>query len=279
MNIGILSGKGGTGKTTISTNLAALMNASYIDCDVEEPNGFIFLKPKDIQTKEVKIEYPFIDDTKCTMCGKCVEACQFNALAKVKEDMILFDKLCHSCGACKIVCEFDALTYKKRTIGVVEEGISSNILCKRGLLNIGEPMAVPIIKKLLKDLKGENNVNIVDCPPGTSCNVVSALQYVDATILVTEPTEFGLHDLKMAVELVRKFNIPMTVVINKQINEDNIIKNYCDGENISILGYLPYSKNIAEEYSKGKMLIDKEEYKKLFQDMVRKAKEESIWKL
>ncbi|EYE87295.1 (4Fe-4S)-binding protein, partial [Fervidicella metallireducens AeB] len=269
MNIGILSGKGGTGKTTVSTNLALTMKANYIDCDVEEPNGFIFLNPKDIKTKDVGVDYPFIDKDKCSLCGECVKACQFNALAKVKESIILFDKLCHGCAACQIVCKYNAIEYKKRKIGIIEEGHHKELICKHGILDIGEPMAVPILKELLKGLP--EGVNILDCSPGTSCNVVNTLHHMDVAVLVTEPTEFGLHDLKMAVELVRIFNIPFGIIINKHIIGSTIIQDYCEKENIPLYGVIPYSREAAKAYSNGNMLVDLEEYKDIFEKISEKG--------
>lgn len=275
MNIAVLSGKGGTGKTTVSTNLALALKANYIDCDVEEPNGFLFLKPEIKETQKVLVQYPFIDDNKCISCGRCVEVCQFNALAKVKNDIMLFQKLCHNCGACEIICKSGAISYKKRETGKIEKGILKEIKCSRGVLNVGEPMAIAIIKQLLGKL--EKHINIIDCPPGTSCNVVNALRYANGAILVTEPTEFGLHDMKMAVELVKIFNIPFGIVINKDDCEDNIVKKYCTLNNINIIGVIPYSKDIAVCYSKGNILYNNTNYKGVFDELCERTKEVLQW--
>lgn len=275
MNIAILSGKGGTGKTTVSTNLALSLNASYIDCDVEEPNGFLFLKPDIDEEKNVLVDYPVIDDNKCTNCKECVRACRFNALSKVKDDIILFQKLCHGCGACQIVCKYDAITFDKREIGKVQSGKSRGIMCKRGILNISEPMAVPVIRELLNNLP--DGINIIDCPPGTSCNVVNALKYADAAVLVTEPSEFGLHDLKMAVELVKKYIIPFGIVINKDDGKDNIVQKYCREENINLIGTIPYNKETAKLYSKGEILYDDINHKAIFDNLSNKAREVLSW--
>ncbi|ADK16800.1 MULTISPECIES: P-loop NTPase [Clostridium] len=275
MNIAVLSGKGGTGKTTVSTNLALALKANYVDCDVEEPNGFLFLKPKVDVVKSVKVEYPIIDACKCTACGACANACQFNALAKVKDDLFLFQKLCHGCGACEIVCKYNAVTYGKREIGKIEKGTSRDIKCSRGILNISEPMAVPVIKELLENLSGE--VNLIDCPPGTSCNVINTLKYADAAVLVTEPSEFGLHDLKMAVELVKMYNIPFGIVINKDDKKDNIIKKYCKEQKIMLLGTIDYSKDIAILYSKGQILYDDLHHKSIFDKLSQKIREVLAW--
>lgn len=275
MNIGVLSGKGGTGKTTVSTNLSVTMGANYIDCDVEEPNGFIFLNPQNISTREVMVDYPYVDYSKCELCGQCVKACQFNALAKVKEDILLFEKLCHSCGACEIACKSGALSYRKRAIGVIEEGRSGGRSCKRGVLNVGEPMAVPVIRELLSNLY--DGLNIIDCAPGTSCNVVSSLQYADAALLVTEPTEFGLHDLKMAVQLVRMLDIPFGVVVNKNLPGEYKIQRYCEEESISVLGAIPYDRDAAQRYSDGKMLIETSEYRDAFKEIAHRVKKVLPW--
>lgn len=275
MNIAVLSGKGGTGKTTVSTNLTLALKTNYIDCDVEEPNGFLFLQPHISESNKVLVDYPFINDNKCISCGKCVEACQFNALAKVNDDIMLFPKLCHSCGACELVCNFGAISYKSREIGTIETGILEDIKCSRGILNISEPMAVPIIKKILKEsIKGDN---LIDCPPGTSCNVVNVLKYSNAAILVTEPTAFGLHDMKMAIEVVKMFNIPFGVIINKDDSNENIIKKYCKDNNIKLIGTIPYDKKIARNYSEGNILYNNIEYKNIFDYLAIKVKEVVKW--
>lgn len=275
LNIAVLSGKGGTGKTTISTNLALALKANYIDCDVEEPNGFLFLTPEIKNKKEVMVEYPFIDDNRCISCGECAKVCQFNALAKVNKDIVLFQKLCHSCGACEVACKNEALSYRKRSIGTIERGQFKDINCIRGVLNISEPMAVPIIRNLLEHLP--KGINLIDCPPGTSCNVVNSLKYVDAAILVTEPTEFGLHDLRLAVELVKMFNIPFGIIINKDNEENNITKKYCKKENINIIGSIPYSRDIAKIYSQGKVLYAESKYRKIFNNIALNIKEVLAW--
>lgn len=275
MNIAVLSGKGGTGKTTVSTNLTLALKTNYIDCDVEEPNGFLFLQPHISESNKVLVDYPFINDNKCISCGKCVEACQFNALAKVNDDIMLFPKLCHSCGACELVCNFGAISYKSREIGTIETGILEDIKCSRGILNISEPMAVPIIKKILKEsIKGDN---LIDCPPGTSCNVANVLKYSNAAILVTEPTAFGLHDMKMAIEVVKMFNIPFGVIINKDDSNENIIKKYCKDNNIKLIGTIPYDKKIARNYSEGNILYNNMEYKNIFDYLAIKVKEVVKW--
>jgi len=271
LNIVVLSGKGGTGKTLVSTNLVKYMKANYIDADVEEPNGFIFLKPAIKEKIDVKVKVPFIDKDKCKKCFKCTEFCRFNALAKTSDKVLIFDKLCHSCGGCKIVCKFDAIEYVDKKVGIIEKGHSEGFKCSRGLLNIGEPMAVPVIKELLSNLGGE--LNIIDSSPGTSCNVVNILEHADAAILVTEPTNFGLHDLDRAVKLVKKFNMPFAVVVNRVTEKYNIITKYCSRNKIEVLGQIDYDKDIAIMYSRGELIINKEKYLNIFKALSSKIKE------
>jgi MinD superfamily P-loop ATPase len=275
MNIAILSGKGGTGKTTVSTNLALTLGVSYVDCDVEEPNGFIFLNPSIQKREDVFVGYPVIDEGKCVLCGACAKACQFNALAKAGKEIVVFEKLCHDCGACKLVCKTGALTFAERAIGKLEGGNIKEINCQRGILNVGEPMAVPVIRKLLSGLTEEDH--FIDCPPGTSCNVVNALKYANAAILVTEPSEFGLHDLRMAVELVKLYKIPFGIIINKDDGQDNMVKNYCRKSGIALFGTIPYSMEAAALYSKGIMLCEDEVHKQIFYRIAEKIKEAFSW--
>jgi MinD superfamily P-loop ATPase len=242
---------------------------------VEEPNGFIFLNPSQIKREEVKVDYPVVDSSRCTLCGQCAKVCQFHALVRTKKDIMLFEKLCHGCHACGIVCKQIALTFEKREIGIIEEGRYGNLICRRGILNVGEPMAVPVIKKLLKNLPA--GTNLIDCAPGTSCNVVNSLQYADGAILVTEPSSFGLHDLKMAVQLVRNFNLPFGVVINKYNAKDDRIQKYCEQEDINILGIIPYRREAAEVYSLGKMIVKLPEYKEIFEEIAKRLREGFPW--
>lgn len=271
MNIAILSGKGGTGKTTVATNLASIMNLGYVDLDVEEPNGFIFLKP-DIEKKEdVMIEYPTVMQMKCSLCKACVNTCQFHALAKAGSEIMVFEKLCHACGACKLICKENAIIYEKRVIGYRESGKTEESFCYRGVLKVGEPMATPIIRDVLSHLPQGDF--ILDCPPGTSCNVVNSIQTADAAIFVTEPSSFGMHDLRMAIELIKEYSIPYGVICNKDDGKENLIKTFCRNNEILFLGGIPYSQEAAELYSKGKMLYKNQTYEKTFERIAKQIRE------
>lgn len=274
MKIAVLSGKGGTGKTTVSASLAmALGNCQYLDCDVEEPNGAIFLKPEIDNIINVEVDVPEVDKTKCNGCGECARACQFNAIAVVKGQVLIFPEICHHCGACTISCKQDAIYEVKRDIGVIETNKDSTFM--HGKLNVGEPISIPIIKELISNLK-EDIPAIIDCPPGASCTVVESIEESDFCILVTEPTPFGLHDLNIAVSLVRKMNIPFGVVVNKSSSDVDIIHKYCKDEGIEILLEIPFSKDFAQGYSKGILPVEnntewKEKFIKLYEKIDRGA--------
>lgn len=271
MKISILSGKGGTGKTTVATNLAKILKYRYVDCDVEEPNGFIFLKPQAIEAKDVEALVPVINYDRCVLCGKCVEACQFNALANTGKEIMIFEKLCHGCGACTLICPEEAIKEEGRVIGRIDIGNANDIECIRGILNIGEPMSGPIISKLKRMI--DDNNTIIDCSPGSSCNVVKAIQDSDFAVLVTEATEFGLHDLKIAVGLAIKMGIPFGVIINRADEYTYLIERYCNENNISILGSIPFDRKAAELYSEGNLLINNERYEKIFSEIAQNIEE------
>jgi len=277
MIISIASGKGGTGKTTVATNLAlSLGEAQLIDCDVEEPNANIFLKAVIEEHVDVTVDIPKVNKTKCDYCGKCSEFCAYNALAVVPSSILVFPELCHSCGGCEIVCPQDAISWKKRTIGKIEHGTIHDFDFYHGLLNVGEIMAIPVLKALKKKVDASKNV-ILDAPPGTSCPVIETLNGSDYCILVTEPTPFGLHDLKLAVDVVRHMYIPFGVIINRDGVGDKKVELYCQQEKIPILMKIPHSKEIAQLYSKGipfvkKMPSWREEFGKLFKKISEEVK-------
>lgn len=267
MKIAILSGKGGTGKTLLSVNLATVMGeATYIDCDVEEPNGHLFFKPTITLEKEVKVYLPTQDITKCNGCRKCVDFCKFNALAYINKKLVVFDEVCHSCEGCKMLCETGAITMRPKTIGVIKEGIHGKNKVNTGILNMGEASGVPIIKELLNSCKDENIV--VDCPPGSACVVMESIRDVDYCVLVAEPTIFGVHNLNMVYNLVNIFGKKLGVVLNKCIDGETIAEEYCKEHNIKVLGRIEFSKELAEINSNGEIASEvSEKYRKLFEDI------------
>jgi len=280
MIISIASGKGGTGKTTVAVNLAlSLDNVQFIDCDVEEPNAHIFLKPDIRQEKKAYILIPEIDESKCTYCGRCAEVCAYNAIAVIpsqeikKGNVLVFAQLCHGCGACSALCPQNAIREAKREIGVVEIGSCGQLDFVHGRLNIGEAMSPPLIHQVKKEISTTQTV-IIDAPPGTSCPVVSSIKESDYCILVTEPTPFGLNDLILAVGTLRKLKIPFGVVINRADLGDDLTEKYCQREGIAILMRIPFKREIAVAYSKGEPIVKAfGDYKKDFQRLFNMIKD------
>jgi MinD superfamily P-loop ATPase len=296
MIISVASGKGGSGKTTIAVNLALALvgdqknNVHFLDCDVEEPNAHLFLNPLIKKRESIKIPVPEIDYQKCNYCGKCAQVCVYNAIAVTKDKVLVFPELCHSCGACTLFCPQKAINEEGREIGILEEGKSGSISFIGGRLNIGEPMAPPIIKKIKKksiekyrnreneDIKVKKQyILLIDVPPGTSCPVIESVKGSDYTILVSEPTPFGLHDLVLAVEVLQKLQIPHGVILNKCDIGNHEVEDYCKENDIPILLFLPLDKEIAIAYSKGMPIVNlnrsyKQNFIQLFQNISKQYK-------
>jgi len=286
MIISIASGKGGTGKTTVATNLSCSLDipVKILDCDVEEPNSHLFLNPTITGKENVIAPIPEIDDTRCTYCKRCMDICRFGAIAVVGKKVITFPELCHSCGGCAAICPENAVMEKDRILGIVETGFidpgfvkpgftgkgtgnENTIQFAHGLMDIGQVMAPPIIRQVRTHAASEG-LTIIDAPPGTSCPVIAAMKGVDFVLLVTEPTPFGLHDLTLAVETVKILNIPHGLVINRAGMGNDGVKTYARKEGIPILMEIPFDRKIATAYSKGELIIScLPEYKEKFSNL------------
>ncbi|NLM06012.1 MAG: 4Fe-4S binding protein [Tissierellia bacterium] len=261
MKIAVLSGKGGAGKTLVSVNLAYVAGeTTYIDCDVEEPNGHLFFQPREVHKKNITVKIPKIHKDLCNSCKKCVDFCKFNALAFVKDKPLVFDEICHSCGGCLLVCPQKAITEEEKVIGRIEKGKSGDVEVFTGILNTGEPVGVPIINALLKEGESNKEMTIIDCPPGSSCSVMESIEGADYCILVAEPTIFGTHNLKMVYELVKLFNKAFGVVLNKSTGGENPAEKFCLENDINIIGEIPYDNHLGSLNSDGK-IVAKEDKK------------------
>jgi len=259
MIISVASGKGGTGKTLVATSLALSLKdrdrVQLLDCDVEEPNDHVFLRPVIARSEVVSIPVPKVDEAKCNYCGKCAEVCVYNAIAVFKEKVLIFPQLCHGCGACSYLCPEEAISEEGKEVGILELGSADGVEFTHGRLNIGEAMAPPIIRRV-KAQANYNGTVIIDVPPGTSCPVVEAVKDSDFCLLVTEPTPFGLNDLVLAVETVRELNIPCGVILNRVGVGDSKVEEYCLKEDIPILLTIPLDIDIARLYSRGITLVE-----------------------
>lgn len=272
--IAILSGKGGTGKTLVSVNLAAAEgNSYYVDCDVEEPNGHLFFKPKIIKKKDIFVKIPNIDNSLCSGCRECVEFCKFNALAYGRQ-VIVFEEVCHSCGGCMLVCPTKAISEKDKKIGVIEEGVSDEVKTISGIMNTGEVSGVPIIKELLNIIKEVKEIVFIDCPTGSACVVMESVKDADYCILVAEPTVFGAHNLAMVYRRVSLFGKKCGVVLNKCETGFNPSEDFCIKNNVEILARVPFDNDLGSLNSEGKIAV-RENYKNkdLFYSLLSKVKE------
>lgn len=259
MIISVASGKGGTGKTLVATSLALSVkerdNVQLLDCDVEEPNTHVFLKPVITSSEAVCIPVPHVDEKRCTYCGKCAEVCAYHAIAVFSQYVMVFPNLCHGCGACSYLCPENAISEEEREIGMVERGHSDDVEFIQGRLNVGEAMPTPVIRKV-KDYVNHDGIVIIDISPGTSCPVVESIKDSDFCLLVTEPTPFGLNDLILAVETAKALEVPCGVVINRAGIGDTKVEEYCLKENIPVLLTIPLDTEIARLYSRGITLVE-----------------------
>lgn len=270
MKIVIASGKGGTGKTTVAVNLALAINqdkVDLLDCDVEEPNAHLFVKPVFNFVKKVGIPVPVVDLERCTFCGCCSEVCAFNAVAVFKEQVMVLEELCHGCGSCAYFCPEQAISENERPIGIVESGNAGNIRFGHGRLNPGEAMSPPLINAV-KEMSSPGRITIIDAPPGTSCPVVSAVNGCDYCLLVTEPTPFGLHDLDLASRMIKTLGIPAGVIINRSDIGDDGVERYCLEQGLPLLQKIPFDRELARLYALGDPVVPfSHRWRKLFEEL------------
>lgn len=286
MRVAVLSGKGGAGKTLTAVNLAAAAGkAVYVDCDVEEPNGRLFLKPERVRRQEVYTGLPEFDAAKCKGCRACVDFCRFHALVYIKEKPRVFPEVCHNCGGCMLVCPQQAVSETKRRIGYVEEGSWKDVTVITGVLDPGEASGIPVIEAALKagdkaaeieaakaGDKASGNAGglvVLDCPPGSACSVAESLSGADYCILAAEPTAFGFHNFRMVYELVSLYHKPCGVIMNKLEEPFQPLERFCQDHGIPVLLRIPYSRKAAEALSRGEVLTETDDsYRDMFRQVL-----------
>ena len=273
MKIAVLSGKGGTGKTFVSVTAP---QALYVDCDVEEPNGHLFLKPEAVSTSKVVKRLPVFDAEKCTGCRACLDFCRFNALAYIKDKPMVFKDVCHSCGGCELICKHSAVSEEAVEIGHIDVGMHNHVEVASGFLNIGEASGIAIIQGLLRHADAYKGDNIViDCPPGSACSVVESIQDADYCILVAEPTVFGAHNFEMVHELVTIMNKPCGVVINKAEEGNTLMDDICAEKGLKVIAKIPYRKETARAGANGQIAVEIDAHlREVFADLWRVITEE-----
>ena len=276
VRISIASGKGGTGKTLVATNLAAAAgNALLVDLDVEEPNCHLFFGVKELSREVVNRKVPFIDEEKCTVCGTCAKVCEFHAIASLAKSVLVFDELCHGCGACSRFCPEQAIGERDHAVGhIVRTSVDGLRGLVYGSLRIGEASSTVLIKRIKMEIP-KDGLTIIDCPPGTACPAVESMRGSDLCVLVTEPTTFGFHDLKLALAVTKKLRLPRVVLLNKKGLPGPDVEKFCMENRISIIGEIPHERAIAEEYSKGRLLVSNPEHRHNFESVLGRLLEEA----
>ncbi|MDD3365887.1 MAG: ATP-binding protein [Sphaerochaetaceae bacterium] len=271
MKIAVASGKGGTGKTFVTVNLARSIGTpvAVLDCDVEAPNSSLFLRGEFVSEQAATLLIPRVNEELCDGCRVCADVCEFNAIAVIAGTPLIFEDLCHGCGACARFCPQGAITEVPHKIGMITVSASQNITLVEGRLDVGKALSVPVIRQVkAHEAATKYETILLDAPPGTSCPVVWTLSGCDAVVLVAEPTPFGLHDLEIAVETAQEIGIPLGVVINKDGLGDDRVLTYCNEKKIPILGKIKHDRRIAETYARGGMIVEEiPEYQAVFSRM------------
>lgn len=277
VQIAILSGKGGTGKTLVSVNLASIAERSvYIDCDVEEPNGHLFFKPENVREEIISVKIPVFNESLCNGCRKCIDFCKFNALAFIKKKPYVFEEVCHSCGGCMLLCPEKAIGEEEKSIGVVRRGVSGNVSVHTGIMDPGIAIGIPIIKNLLNESIADEALPVfIDCPPGSACSVMESIKDADYCILVAEPTVFGIHNFNMVYDLVRLFEKPHGVVLNKCLDAENPLDAFCMENNVPILARIPFDSELGSLNSDAKIAArENDRFRVLFASLLKTVMKE-----